>query len=485
MRSLLLFACFVMAAGVASGERPNVVVVLADDFGYGDLAIQNRESRIPTPHLDELARQGARFTDAHSPSAVCTPTRYGLLTGRYCWRTRLKSGVLFPPNDRPLIEPTRFTIAKLLKSAGYATAAIGKWHLGIDWSRDADGDVDFSGPIGYGPTDTGFDRFYGIAGSLDMIPYAFIRDRQIARPLVDEQPGLSFPRFVRKGPRAEGFDCGRVLDDLTDEAVAYVQGRAGKEQPFFLYFPLTSPHKPVWPSERFVGATALGPYGDFVAQTDAAVGRVLSALEAHGFAESTIVVFTSDNGSFMTRVGPGEADHTDNPAVPSYRAETHRANGPLRGGKADIYEGGHRVPFLVRWPATVAPGATIETPICHVDLLATLAEIVDATPPDSSAEDSHSFAPWLRGDAAAQERPPIVHHSVGGMFAVRDGKWKLVLGDGSGGRLKPRGKNFERPYQLFDMAADPSEQNDVASDYPAVVQRLSDALDQIRGAEAG
>ena len=317
-----------------------------------------------------------------------------------------------------------------------------------------------------------------------MVPYAFIRDRQVDGALTERQPGLSFPRFVRKGPRAEGFDCGRVLDDLTDEAIDYVAQHAGGERPFFLYFPITSPHKPVWPSEPFVGKTGLGPYGDFVAQTDAAVGRLLEALEAQGVAETTIVVFTSDNGSFMTRVDEGKPDHADNPTVHGYRADTHRANGALRGGKADVYEGGHRVPFLVRWPGKVDPGTTIDAPICHVDIYATLADVLDANVPADAAEDSHSFAPLLNGDADGYRRPPIIHHSAGGMFAVRDGKWKLVLGDGSGGRLKPGGKPFRGPYQLFDMQADAGEQNDVAKDYPDVVERLTAAVERIRDSGA-
>ncbi|MEM1305001.1 MAG: arylsulfatase, partial [Planctomycetota bacterium] len=426
-----------------------------------------------------MAMEGMRFTDAHSPSAVCTPTRYGLLTGRYCWRTRLKKGVLFPPRDEPLIEPDRATIASLLGGQGLRTACIGKWHLGIDWARGGGGAVDFNRPFRFGPTDVGFDEFFGIAGSLDMIPYAFFDGHDPVGPVTAEQPQLPFPRFVRNGPRSATFSCQQALGELTDRCADFITANARVGRSFFLYFPMTAPHKPVWPSEEFIGSTALGPYGDFIAQVDASVGEVLDALDRSGVAGETLVLFTSDNGSFMRLVGAGEPDHTADEKIASFDPANHRPNGPLRGTKADIWEAGHRVPFLARWPGRVAPGSIVDETICHVDVLATVAELYQQATPDDAA-DSYSFAPLLLGDPAAYDRPPVVHHSGAGMFAIRDGRWKLVLGNGSGGREKPAGKPFREPYQLYDLEADLGEKNNVAGRYPDVVQTLSQTLDTFR-----
>lgn len=468
-----------MSLGAAACGAPNIVVILADDFGYGDLAVQNPDSRIPTPNLDALARSGVRFTDAHTPSSVCTPTRYGLLTGRYCWRTRLKRGVLFPPKDAPLIDADRLTIASMLSERGYQTACVGKWHLGVAWGRDETGEVDFGLPIQRGPTTVGFDQYYGIAGSLDMIPYAFIENDRIGEPLSRVQAAQSFPRFVRKGPRAEGFDCGLALDRLTERAVATIDQFAASEEPFFLYFPMTSPHKPVWPAERFQGVTDLGPYGDFVAQTDWSVGQVLEALDRNGVAEETLVLFTSDNGSFMFRRKAG-SDHTDDASIQAFAAENHRPNGPYRGTKADIWEAGHRVPFLVRLPGVTEPGSVIESTICHTDVLATLADLVEHQLPANAGEDSYSFLPILRGKPERSHRPPVVHHSFNGTFAIREGEWKLVLSNGSGGRQQPKGKPFGEPFQLYDLHADPGETNDLAAEHPELVARLTETVERFR-----
>lgn len=481
MRSLLLIP-LLSAAAFAAAERPGVVVILADDFGYGDAHCLNPASSIPTPSIDRLAREGVRFTDAHSPSSVCTPTRYGLLTGRYCWRTRLKRGVLFPPHDAPLIEPERLTLARLLSEAGYHTAAIGKWHLGMDWARDAEGEVDFAQPVRHGPTDVGFDSFYGVAASLDMVPYAFYRDRSPAAPLNERQPDLPFPRFVREGPRAEGFECQATLERLIDEAVDYLEQRAEEPRPFFLYLPLTAPHTPIWPADRFAGATRLGPYGDFVAETDAAVGRVLKTLDRLGLAESTLVLFTSDNGSMMVEVPDDRPDHTSDDTARGYHRANHRSNGALRGGKADIWEGGHRVPLLVRWPGHAEARGSRDQTVCLTDVFATLAEVVENPTPPDAGEDSYSFLPLLGSDADDFARPAVVHHSSAGVFAIREGRWKLVLGDGSGGWEEPAGKAFAKPYQLFDLQADPAESSDVATGHPDVVTRLTERLDSFRSA---
>lgn len=498
-RRLFLKSCVcavgAMAAGrsVMGGDRnlsadgnslPNIVFILADDMGYGDIQAYNPRSTIPTPNLNHLAGQGIRFTDAHSGSAVCTPTRYGVLTGRYCWRTRLKSGVLFPPHDKPLIEPERLTVAGMLKKRGYHTACIGKWHLGIEWGRDFDGKVDFNKPISYGPTDVGFDYWFGVAASLDMVPYTFYRNHDPVQKVTETQPALKFPKFIRKGPKAADFDPGKVLDTLTQEAVDYIAGNSRKNKPFFLYLPLTAPHKPVWPAERFKEKTDLGPYGDFVAQVDDSVGRVLRALEQAGVVDDTLVFYTSDNGSYMYRLAAGEKDHVQDPGVQGYRPKHHQPNSIYRGTKADIWEAGHRVPLIVRWPGRIKPGMKCRQTVCLTDFFATCAQVVGFDLPEDSGEDSFSLTPLLLGKSP-HKRAPVVNHSVSGMFALRDGKWKMVFGNGSGGRERPRGRAFQRPYKLFDLEKDPGETTNVIDKHPAVAERMEQMLKEIRQKRGG
>ena len=452
---------------------------MADDMGYGDIQAFNSKSPIPTPHLNRLAEEGMRFTDAHSGSAVCTPTRYGIVTGRYCWRSRLKKGVLFPPNDKPLIDQSRLTVAGMLQRQGYYTACIGKWHLGIEWGRDDQGNVDFNQSIQYGPTDVGFDEFFGIAASLDMVPYAFYKNHEPTGEVTQTQPGLKFPKFIRKGPKAHNFDPGKVLDQLTEQAIAYIERRSATGKPFFLYLPLTAPHKPVWPAERFKNKTDIGPYGDFVAQVDDSVGRVLKALKKTQTADNTLVIYTSDNGSYMYRLPPDKQDHTQDAGVQGYHPSNHQANAHWRGTKADIWEAGHRIPFIARWPGKVKAGTRCDQTICLTDFMATCAEITNSPLPENAAEDSFSLVPPLLGKARAVPRAPVIHHSSSGMFSLRDGKWKMVFGNGSGGREKPAGKPFEKPYFLFDLQSDPSETTNLIDKYPNIAKRLEDHLESI------
>lgn len=477
-RILTTALLFYLAQFTAQADsRPNILVILADDLGYGDVQALNPKSGIPTPNIDQLAKQGVTFTDAHSGSSVCTPTRYGLLTGRYCWRSSLKRGVLFPPKDRPLIENERPTIASILKSNGYKTACIGKWHLGFGWARDKDGKVDFNAPHTNGPNEKGFDEYFGVAASLDMIPYGFLRNHQVEAPLTEIQPAIGFPRFVRKGPKDPNFDPGDCLDRLAQEASNFItKSAAKKDDPFFLYLPLTGPHKPVWPHERFVGKTELGPYGDFVHQVDATVGIVLKALEKSGAADNTIVVFTSDNGSFMYRRGKDQKHHLADKTDQGYRPQDHSANGPWRGTKADIWEAGHRVPFFVRWPGKATAKSRSATTICLTDILTTAAEISESTIPKGAAEDSFSFLPDLTGKKRATPRPPVIHHSSGGHYAIRQGQHKLVLSTGSGGREKPSGKSFQKPYHLFDLSADPGETKNLITENAPLAAELEAAF---------
>ena len=497
MRLSLLLPLLTLATGAATfaaeaqerATTPNVVLILADDLGWGDVGAMHPESGVPTPHIDRLAGEGMRFVDAHAPAAVCTPTRYALLTGRYTWRTRLTSGVLggYSP---PLLEPDRPTLGSLLQAHGYRTAAVGKWHLGMampfldpasartePWEGDPG--IDFAGRIADSPIHHGFDEYFGVSASLDMAPYVYIRDDRFTALPTGEQPAFPFPHFIRRGPRADDFVVDDVLDRLVYEAVAFIHRTAPAAEPFFLYLPLTAPHKPTQPHPRFRGRTGLGEYGDFVAQTDDAVGEVLAALDRNRVRGETLVVFTSDNGSYMYRLDDAEPDHVDDPSVQGYRVDRHRSNAGWRGTKADVWEGGHRVPFVVRWPGIVEAGSESAAAVVHTDLFATLADIVGAAPGPDAGEDSVSLLPMLRGEPETRG-VPVVHHSSGGTFAIRDGRWKLVLGNGSGGRQGPRGEPFARPYQLFDLSDDPGEANDVAAENPGVVERLEATFERFR-----
>lgn len=482
----LLF-CLVSCAGpgARSPRRPpNIVFVMADDMGYGDVHALNRASTIPTPNLDQLAAAGCTFTDAHTPSSVCTPTRYGVLTGRYCWRGRLKRGVINGYGG-PVIERGRQTVADLLRSAGYHTTVVGKWHLGLEWPKGDDGGIRFEQPVGSPPNDYGFDHSYIIPASLDFPPYVYVEDGAVTATRVVDQAAQRFPAFLRKGPRAEDLVMEEVLGHLVDHACGVVRERARADAPFFLYLPLPAPHKPVLPHPDFRGRTGLGDYGDFVAQVDDAVGKLLRTLDEAGVADDTLLVYTSDNGSFMYRFDdPEKVDHLEDPRVQGYRSEHHRANGPLRGTKADIWEAGHRVPFFVRWPGRVPAGSRVEQAICLTDFFDTCADVVQRPLPNDAAEDSFSFLPaalGARGRAVAA-RPPIVHHSVAGMFALRKGRWKLVAGNGSGGRQQPKGKPFGEPFQLFDLERDLGEERDVAAEHPGVVAALRAELEGLRAA---
>ena len=481
--TVLLASAFVFSTQAAV-KPPNIVFILADDMGYGDVHALNPRSTIPTPNLDRLAAQGMTFTDAHTPSAVCTPTRYGLLTGRYAWRTRLKSGVL-NGYGAPLIEEDRPTVASFLRQRGYHTGMVGKWHLGLGYAKLPDGKTfDFSKPVSDGPHTRGFDFSFVIPASLDFPPYFYLRDGKPTQTPTLTQAAQPFPAFLRKGERGPDLVMEDCLDNLRKEAVAYLKRRSEAEEPFFLYFALTAPHKPVLPHRRFRGKTKLGPYGDFVTQVDSTVGEVLKALDELGLRENTLVIYTSDNGSFMRRQDDpavaDAADHVSDETVQAYNAGHHTANHVFRGTKADIWEAGHHVPFFARWPGTIAANSRNNETICLTDFFATVAEIVGTGAPKNAAEDSFSILPLLRGDSWTSPRAPVIHHSSGGMFAIRDGQWKLVLGNGSGGREKPRGKPFDKPYQLFDLSSDLSERTNVIEDHGDVAARLERALEQIR-----
>jgi arylsulfatase A-like enzyme len=463
--SIVLF----VTAAARAAERPNVVFILADDLGYGDLSCMNADSKIKTPSIDRLAAEGMRFTDAHSASAVCTPTRYGILTGRYPWRTRMKSGVLggFSP---PLIEARRMTVASMLKAQGYHTACFGKWHLGMNWpgadrsdaiKAEPGGNVDFTKAIAGGPTAVGFDEYFGISASLDMPPFIFIHnDTTVGLPTVKK-------KWVREGPAAPDFEAVDVLPTITAKAVEYIGARAKEGKPFFMYFPLNAPHAPLVPSKEFAGKSGISPYADFVLQVDSTVGQVLDALEKNGVAKDTLIIFTSDNGFSPAGNLKLQLDHGHNP------------NYIFRGTKADIFEGGHHIPFVARWPGRVNAGSTCADVICLNDLMATAAEIVGAKIPDDAAEDSVSLLPDLLGTATKPVREATVHASIDGSLAIRQGKWKLELCAGSGGWSSPKTPKELAglpAVQLYDMTQDVGERRNVAAEQTEVVDRLTALL---------
>ncbi len=459
-------------------EKPNIVIVLADDLGSGDVRCYNVESRIATPAMDKIAEEGLRFTDAHTGSAVCTPTRYGIITGRYCWRTELKKGVLNGFSGH-LIDPQRTTIASLLKQNGYYTTGVGKWHLGMDFAKDTAGVVDYSGKIENSPNVNGFDYYYGISASLDFPPYVYIENEHFTQVPQQKQNKQGFPRYLREGDKAENFDFETAWENLLNKAESLIDGRPA-DKPMFMYFALPAPHKPVWPDSRFVGKTELGAYGDFVHQTDYVIGRIAEKLKAAGMEENTLLIVTSDNGSFMYRLDETDkADHLIDESVEGFYAKNHEANYRYRGTKADIWEAGHRVPFLVRWPAVIKKGQVKAQTICTTDFLATFADLLDVTLSENEGEDSFSILPLLQENDAEFSRAPVVNHSVSGMFAIRRGDYKLVLGNGSGGREAPYGKAWEKPFTMFNLAKDISETTNIIDQNQELARSMEETLKTI------
>ncbi len=475
---LSIQALLANASNAQQVKQPNIVYILADDLGIGDVHAFNKNGQVRTPNMDSLATAGMRFTDAHSGSAVCTPTRYGVLTGRYAWRTRLESGVCWGYSV-PLIAQKRLTVASLLKQQGYNTACVGKWHLGLQWalkdsnkipsdaSNESWENVDFSKKIQSGPNQLGFDYFYGISASLDMHPHVYIENDRVTSVPKRNIAASGGKKFWRKGPIGDDFKHVEVLNRLTQKSVEYIHKQSA-EKPFFLYFPLTAPHKPIIPDERFLNKSGLNEWGDFVMQVDYTIGEVMKALEAKGLTKNTLLIVTSDNGAT-----PG-ADFA------TLAKKGHHPSGGFRGNKADIFEGGHRVAFIARWPAMIEAGTTSTQTICHTDLLATAADITGVTLPPQAGEDSVSLLPVMNGTAKKAVREGTVHHSVNGSFAIRHGKWKLCFCPGSGGWSSPRPKQAEKQglpkVQLFDLESDPSERKNLSEQRPEIVESLSKML---------
>ena len=475
------------AVRAASAPKPNLVVILADDLGYGDVQCYNpARGKIPTPNIDRLASQGMRFTDGHSSSGVCSPSRYTLLTGRYHWRTRLQQGIVNVFGE-PLIAPDRLTIAGLLKQNGYRTACVGKWHLGWDWpippgqaalfhgkvvaasgtateEQKAAWKEVFSKPIPGGPTTRGFDTYFG-TDVPNWPPYCFIEnDRAVGVP-TEFLPAELLKNHLasQPGPALAGWKLEAILPALTDRACEVVRSGAAAAEPYFLYMPLTSPHTPLAVNEPWKGKSGMIPYSDLVMETDAAVGRVLDAVEKSGEADNTLVVFTSDNGC-APYIGADEMEK-----------KGHFPSGPLRGYKSDAWEGGSRVPFIVRWPGAVKPGTTCGRHVLQADLMATFAEILGVKLPDTAGEDSMSILPLLK-----EEDRPVrelgVNQSAGGLPAIRKGPWKLIFGPGSGGWSKDRD---DLPAQLYNLDDDLGETRNRYAEKPEIVFELTASMEKI------
>jgi arylsulfatase A len=452
----LLWALSVTHSGAAAAENPNILYILTDDLGYGDVHCLNPDRcKIPTPNIDRFASQGMTFTDAHSATSICTPTRYGVMTGRYSWRTKLQSGVVV--FGGPTINAERKTVPSFLRDQGYHTAGFGKWHLGLSYQLPGADKVDTrhvgNMPIGArivdGPVERGFHQFYHLL--LFGNKWTMTEDTEVVHDLkLDEL----LPRILKRGKE-------------------YIAKRANSEQPFFMYWAPPVPHIPLAPTPEWRGKSEIGIYGDYVMQLDAAIGELLAALDDHGLADSTLVIITSDNGTAP---------------YPPIKAETlekkgHYASGQYRGYKSDIFEGGHRIPFFARWPGNIEAGSVTDQLTCLNDLFATVADLTGAELEKDWAEDSVSILPMLLKQEAV-DRGPVVHHSLRGRFAVRNGKWKLIFGPGSGGWSQPKDKEALEDktlplMQLYDLEADPAEQKNLQAKYPEVVEQMTKLMESL------
>ncbi|UMB62040.1 arylsulfatase [Lutibacter sp. A80] len=483
--SFLFNSCSSQKEGnIKEHNNPNIIYILADDLGYGDIQSFNPEGKIPTPNIDKMAANGVMFTDAHTSSSVCTPTRYGILTGRYNWRSSLKSGVL-GGYSKSLITPNRTTVADLLKTQGYTTAFIGKWHLGWDWQFNTETevkqinslhtiqDVNYKAPIKNGPSTHGFDYSFGFCGSLDMPPYVYVENDYATMEPTKTTINKDSKGFWRQGPTSNDFVHETVLQDLTNKAINYIEEKSKADKPFFLYFPLPAPHTPILPSEEFLGKSKTNAYGDFVMQVDDVVRQIRETLKKQGVSENTLLVFTSDNGCSP------RADFKELEKV------AHDPSYVFRGMKADIYEGGHHVPFVVEWPNKALKNSSSNQIICTTDFFATCADITGYQIKDSEAEDSYSMLSLITNNNTKDTREYTVHHSINGSFAIRQGDWKLCVSKGSAGWSYPKpqeikNKNLDLPeMQLFNLKDDIGETKNLMAEYPKKAAELKEALKKI------
>ena len=469
-----------------SAAPPNIVILYADDMGYGDLGANNPDSKIPTPNLDRLSAEGMRFTDGHSSSGICTPSRYALLTGRHHWRDFHGIVNALGPS---VFKKDQLTLPQMLREKGYATACIGKWHLGWNWDAIRKPgtpkksiqhtDFDWSMPVPDGPLDHGFDHYFGDT-VINFPPYAWINDNKLVDP-----PDMTFTKNpikpkegeweCRPGPGRSDWDFYQILPTLTRKAVEYITSRKGSDKPFFLYLPFPSPHAPIIPTDDFDGKSKAGPFGDYVVQTDDACGQVLNAIKEIGAEENTIVIFSADNG----------------PEIYAYARDekyNHWSAAPFRGLKRDIYEGGHHVPFVIKWPGLTKPGAVSDALISQVDFVATFADFLKYDLPRNSAEDSHDFFPFLSGTSEKSPRATIVHNTNPDKYALRHNDWLLI--DTKTGNARPVPKEWmtkhkvpadnDQPVELYNLKEDITQRHNLAAEHPEIVREMQLLLRKIR-----
>ncbi|MEQ6118199.1 arylsulfatase [Reichenbachiella sp. MALMAid0571] len=492
---LMLLAIFLFSA-CTKEKNPNIVIILADDLGYGDPQVYNSESKITTPNIDQLAVEGMRFTDAHTPSSVCTPTRYGLLTGRYAWRTELKKSVLWMW-DKPLIAKNRLTIPKMLKAKNYTTACIGKWHLGWRWPSNQGsgfmndtipiGDyrlkgrnelwerIDFSKELGGGPLEAGFDYYFG-DDVPNFAPYTFFENNKLTKIPNQIKPN---DMYGGSGPMSEDWKLENVMPEITKRAVKYIEEKTQSDKPFFLYFALTAPHTPIAPTDEFKGKSEAGLYGDFVHEVDWSVGQVVKALKKSGEFENTLIIFTSDNGS------PQRDGTNMGGQIASVKKYGHDPSRPWKGMKADIWEGGHRVPFIASWPGKIEANTVNDQLVCLTDIISSVASILKIPKKNDSMEDSWDISPTLFQNNTPI-REDLIHHSIDGTFAIRKGDWKLIEGRNSGGfskGLKIDGIPVETEGQLYNIYNDPSEKDNLYASDEIKVRELSQILNKYKTTE--
>tara|TARA_R110000868_G_scaffold1647_4_gene13293 strand:+ start:17514 stop:19073 length:1560 start_codon:yes stop_codon:yes gene_type:complete len=469
-------------------KKPNIIYILADDLGYGDLSSLNPLSKIRTPNMDEVVEDGVHFTDAHSNSSVCTPTRYGILTGRYAFRTRLKEGVLWGYSPS-LIEHDRPTIATYLKENGYVTACIGKWHLGLDWQKKNpnkeikdiawsqiveegyDDNVDYSEKVKGGPDEHGFDYSFIIPASLDMSPYCYLKNGLVTAPMSEYTKGKQPDEagrgvFWRPGKKSKGFEFEEVLPTFIEAATQYIDENSNGKNPFFMYLPLPAPHTPWLPTEEYHMASNASKYGDYVSMVDDMIGKILHKVSESGIEDDTLIIITSDNGADWR---PSDISETN-----------HKANYTFKGRKADIYEAGHRVPFIAKWQGLIPAGIISNQVMCTTDLLATIAGILGKPLPKNFVGDSYNLWPAFIGQESQNPiRNVTIHHSLQGIFSIRKDNWKYTPHLGSGGFTNPKTitpRSGEPPGTLYDMEKDPSESLNLYTEHPRIVKQLDSLL---------
>ncbi|UCS92031.1 arylsulfatase [Echinicola marina] len=479
-KSLLFFLLLGISINAFSQKekqsKPNVIFIMADDMGYGDPQCYNSDSKIPTPNMNRLASEGMMFMNAHTASSVCTPSRYSFITGKYAWRSNLKREVLWSTYNDPLIDKSEVTIADMLKDQGYATAVVGKWHLGInflknqgfgyvqakDWHEQGlkgTRDVNFMNPSYGGPNDLGFDYFFGSGGGHNMEPHVFIENRYTyGLPTIwrekgqPSKEGISASE-VHEGWMVEGWDDTEIGPTLTEKSLQFIEENTALGKPFFLYLPTVAPHRPCTPADFAKGKSQAGERGDMVYEFDWSVGQIMEKLEELGIAENTILIVSSDNGATPT------SDDGKNYG--------HNSCGDLKGFKASLNEGGHRVPFIVRWPSEVKPSTQNNGMISLMDIYATLSEVLGTEDPNG---DGISFLSSLKNERAPAKRTEMVHHTYSGGFALTDGDWKIIPHRSN--------KDGSWDFELYNIKEDPNEKNNLSSKMPEKIKELMDKLNE-------